>query len=177
MWLAVDGTGLPLPARPLGFAWWAAAATAPFTLFAPFYRGQAAAGRLLERRSQHDVRCMYLACSLAFWGATLYLYCSFAQAMALIRVLFEPSKLANWPPCAHTTHSALPIIALIPLCREPWVYKAHLDWRVFRQGIGSLPQLLQSMPPERVWDCRWWPLDLLHPCLWGMLSLVSLNLG
>jgi len=63
VWLAVDGTGLPLPARPLGFAWWAAAATAPFTLFAPFYRGQAAAARLLNAHSA--TRSTAVKCPLA----------------------------------------------------------------------------------------------------------------
>ncbi len=71
-----------------------------------------------------------------------------------------------------TPNTPLPFLVLVALCWEPWAYKARLDWRVWQQGIGSLPQLLQSMPPERAWD-SWWLPALLHACLRRMLSLVS----
>lgn len=173
VWFWADGpAGWPLPAKPVGLAWWAATAMAPMTHYALGPGDQA--GLLPE--DTWLLHYAYPLCSVAFWlaaGFVSFLYVGAVCSLLLAcQAVPRPGPVALLYGLLSTHNTPLPFLVLLALCLEPWAYKAILDWHVWRHGTASLPQLLQRMPREQVWG-SWWLLDLLHPCLCGMLRLVS----
>lgn len=163
-WSTLGHTDHPIPVEPLSFGWLAAVfvhKSMQRVLDAHTSQRDAAP---VAHESHRLLIAAYICTSCMFWLAAILIGADTAVTTILGVFLTDDSV---------SLERVLLYWLLLAFSWEPFAHKARLDWQVWQQGIGSLPQLLQRMPPGQAFAGSWWPLCLLRAGLRGMLALVS----
>lgn len=165
-WITIGHTDYPTRVDPLSFGW----------LTAVHLLVHKSLQRVLgAHAAQSDAAPVALGPPKLLIAAYTSISCTFWLAAILIATNAAATTILGIFPADDSVpwDTVLLNWLLLALCWEPWAHKARLDRQVWQQGIGSLPQLLRSMPPGQAFAGSWWPVRLLRAGLRGMLALVS----